>query len=106
MDDAILCPFQWANDNENPPFTVKKVSPWAELEPGTARSVGQRFIHWGTGAPNNNNNNKPDSIVTMNGLIQFILIWAPNTRQKWVEILSHTYQIVYNLVAGLKNTLN
>ena len=33
------------------PFTVKKISPRAGLELGTARSVGQRLTHRTTGAP-------------------------------------------------------
>ena len=44
---------QWADDNEKlcVPFMVEKVSPWAGIEPRTARSVGQRLTHWATGAP-------------------------------------------------------
>ena len=33
------------------PFTVEKSSPRAGLEPGSARSVGQRLTHRATGAP-------------------------------------------------------
>ena len=34
------------------PFMVEKISPRAGLEPGTARSVGQRLTHFATGTPN------------------------------------------------------
>ena len=33
------------------PFTVEKISPRAGLEPGTARSVGQRLTNGATEAP-------------------------------------------------------
>ena len=33
------------------PLTVENITPWAGLELGTARSVGQRLTHWATGAP-------------------------------------------------------
>ena len=54
---------RWAVDNERAvcngtPFMVEKISPRAGLEPGTARSVGQRFTHFVTGTPNYRSNNK------------------------------------------------
>ena len=33
-----------------PGLRLKRSSPWAGLEPGTARSAGQRLTHWATGA--------------------------------------------------------
>ena len=42
---------RWVDENERlcaiVPFMVEKISPRAELEPGTARSVGHRLTHWG-----------------------------------------------------------
>ena len=37
---------RWASDNERLCAICAKISPQAWLEPGTARSVGQRLTHW------------------------------------------------------------
>ena len=64
MDDLLYILFnsvsvisgRWADDNERlcamePRLRLKRFPPQAGIEPGTARSVGQRFTHLGTGAP-------------------------------------------------------
>ena len=47
---------RWTDDNKRmyvmePPQRLRRFLPRAELEPGTARSVGQRFTHRATGTP-------------------------------------------------------
>lgn len=55
------------------PFIVEKISPPAEIELETARSAGQRLIHWATGA------------IMMTGTIQFMRI-GEGTRPKSIKI--------------------
>ena len=49
---------RWTDDNETlcamePCLRLKRSQPQVGIEPGAARSVGQRLTHSATGAPNN-----------------------------------------------------
>ena len=66
-------------------FTVEKVLPWAGLELGTARSVGQCLMHWAARAPDNLRINKPYfSIKTYFApIIEMILMRGGNICFRW-----------------------
>ena len=88
---ATLLPFQqyfshirtmggwkWKDVCIGTPYTVEKISPRARIDPGTARSVGQRLTHWVTGAPTMAGKFASDGICSLASYNSKVQTWNRN----------------------------